>query len=226
MIATKRNGVYYPQDYPDLFRELASLMEKNTVLDGELVKLTATPTFYVFDVLYDNGTDVRRWTLIRRKLLLEGIIRPEGNVRMVESKFCDNEAQVLRFYDAVVEKGAEGVVVKDAYSSYGDPESWLKKRATDTIDCVVQSLEKSNDTQLTGRVWTYGVGLLDKNRRVAWTGRVSSATNDVDRSMIKVGTILEVRFNTFQGQIQFPGTIVRIRSDISDEDCSVDQLEG
>ncbi len=226
-LATKHNGVYTKADYPPLFEDLANVQPR-TILDGEVVKggphEATYPYYYIFDVLKLAGRELIYTPLKARKLLLHELQLSDGRARLVESPVCNTEQQVREQFDAASHLGFEGIVLKDPEAPYNMGRSWLKVRDTDTIDAFVISNDPPDPN---GIIWTYTVGLYDRfhgELGYAWTGRVSSALADVDRSEIKIGSVLEVRFNTFEGKIVFPGTIVRIRYDKIPTECTTEQL--
>jgi len=92
-------------------------------------------TYYLFDVIYCDGYDLREVPLLDRKNFLKRLL--------------DANAQ-FRFSDHIVEKGKElfalakekqleGVVGKRADSMYasGRSQNWVKLKATKTIDVVI-----------------------------------------------------------------------------------------
>jgi DNA ligase-1 len=73
----------------------------------------------------------------RRKYLVD-VVPPEYLAEGVE---CQNEVELMRFYDEALKKGFEGIVVKDLNSPYEIGQrtyTWLKlKPERDTIDCTI-----------------------------------------------------------------------------------------
>jgi len=233
VLATKHNGVYSKADYPELFRDLQHVPPR-TILDGELVKGSAVPpgephpftlpeTFlHIFDYLNMGGSDSVMYRPLKNRKLLLNALSLGPHAKLVESPVCNTEQQVREYFDLAIGDGFEGLVVKDPEAPYRVGRSWLKLRDTETVDAFVTKLDPPDDQ---GTVWTYTVGLYRKGTAlVDWTGRVSSAHSDIDRSKIRVDTVLEIRFNTFEGKIVFPGTIVSIRDDKLPTECNTEQL--
>ena len=149
--------------YPEL-RELPKLVNaKSAILDGEVVVLDeqGRPSFslmqqrtgirahgrqaashpelpilyYVFDLLYLDGYDLRRVGLDDRKRVLRQILPPGELVR-----FSDHHAgQGMALFQVAKQKGLEGIVAKKCNSCYEEKRSreWLKIKITQTADCVV-----------------------------------------------------------------------------------------
>ncbi|HEX6803069.1 MAG TPA: non-homologous end-joining DNA ligase [Terriglobales bacterium] len=149
--------------YPEL-RALPGLVRAETaILDGEVVVLDehgrssfslmqqrtglrghgrqAAPRhelpilYYVFDLIYLDGYDLRRVALDERKRVLRKIIDDGDLVRI--SDHYPGQGKAL--FEAAKQKGLEGIVAKKCNSCYEERRSreWLKIKITQTVDCVV-----------------------------------------------------------------------------------------
>jgi ATP dependent DNA ligase domain len=220
--ATKHNGIYTRADYPHLFEDAS--LPPGTCLDCELLR--AKEQVYVFDVLsLNNDFDVMLKPLHERRKLLEEELYWTGRFRLATTFRVKNLDDVRKAYSSAVSEGYEGLVLKDATSFYRTPGAWLKLRETDTVDAVVMALVPTAATFATGAVWTYQVGLHNPgSRKLEPFGEVSSAVRGFDRSKVKVGSVLELRFNVEGGKLQWPATILRIRDDKLPEECLTTQV--
>jgi bifunctional non-homologous end joining protein LigD len=149
--------------YPEL-RELPKLVRaKSAILDGEVVVLdehgrpsfslmqqrtgirahgrqgSARPdlpiVYYVFDLIYLDGYDLRRVALDDRKRVLRQIL-PSGEL----VRYSDHHAgQGVALFQVAKQKGLEGIVAKKCNSCYEERRSreWLKIKITQTADCVI-----------------------------------------------------------------------------------------
>ena len=90
--------------------------------------------YYVFDLLYLDGYDLRRVSLEQRKDLLAKITGPDGPVR-----YSDHFSQGRALFDVARQKGLEGILAKRRSSVYEERRSreWLKIKITQMLDCVV-----------------------------------------------------------------------------------------
>lgn len=70
--------------------------------------------YYVFDILYLDGYDLKGVPLGKRKELLRGVFSGTEDVRLVE--YFDKNGQTV--YRAAIENGMEGVVAKQKDSVY------------------------------------------------------------------------------------------------------------
>jgi bifunctional non-homologous end joining protein LigD len=148
-----RTGQPFEQRYPEIVRSLAGL-HRTAVLDGELVVVDkdGRPSFellqrwgelregalayYVFDLLYLDGHDLRGNPLARRKQILHDILPPLSKVR-----FSDHvEEQGKALYQIAESKGLEGVIGKSGKSPYREGRrgyDWLKVKAQRRQDAVI-----------------------------------------------------------------------------------------
>lgn len=149
---TNRAGHSLTESFPEL-KYLRSRFQANSfIADGELVVLDdqgrpeytkivqklkapgarsiarlsrASPAvYYVFDLLYLDGRDLRGLSLEKRRQLLASILREDSRVRLSETVVGEGEA----LYAAAVEQGLEGLVAKNRQSTYqaGRSSQWLE----------------------------------------------------------------------------------------------------
>ena len=77
--------------------------------------------YYVFDLLYVDGHDLRKLPLIRRKALLKKLARSLANVLYVDHV----EEHGKEFFNVVSQQGLEGIVGKEKTSPYvSGRETW------------------------------------------------------------------------------------------------------
>ena len=148
-------------EFPE-FQDLARHLRAGTaILDGEIVTLdengrsdfqklqnrfgVSKPsqklirdvplTYYLFDVLYCNGFDVRKTPLLQRKDLLRQMLRADDQVRYSEHQLEKGK----ELYAAAKQKGLEGIVGKQVESPYtGNRTSlWLKFKIVNELDAVI-----------------------------------------------------------------------------------------
>lgn len=87
-------------------------------------KRTKPVQFFVFDILYYNGLDLRQKPLLERKKLLEYIL--EDNAYFKKMMYVEKQGTAI--FDLVKKSDLEGVACKRKDSTYyeGRGESWLK----------------------------------------------------------------------------------------------------
>ena len=156
-----RNNVDITKRYPELASLPKHLAVREAVLDGEIVALNetglsdfellqqrmhvrspsekliaSTPVvFFVFDLLYCDGFDLREAPLLQRKQYLQRLLFPSSTFR-----YADHQLEQGReLFELARQHGLEGIVAKRLDSIYVSDRSasWLKLKVTQTIDAVV-----------------------------------------------------------------------------------------
>jgi bifunctional non-homologous end joining protein LigD len=135
-----RNNLDLGARYPELRSALAAQHRHRFTVDGEIVAFDGAKTsferlaqrgrrrvpvfFYVFDLLWLDGYDVRALGLRTRKRLLRSTLTYGQHLRFTPHRNRDGETMFAQ----ACHKGWEGVVAKRADSPYRDARSrdWLK----------------------------------------------------------------------------------------------------
>lgn len=171
-----RNHISFNNKYPVIVEELKSFGH-DAILDGELVVLDGNgkPQFqlmqdfhkrkegrlmyYVFDLLYLDGYDLRATQLLERKQMLKKILNESDII-----KYSDHiEEQGIQLYNTMKKRGYEGVVAKKSDSIYlaARSDRWLKIKNVQTDEAVICGF-----TQPTGTRQKFGslvLGVYDNN---------------------------------------------------------------
>src|SRR5207302_519252 len=95
-----------------------------------------TLRYYVFDLLYLDGRDLRGLPLKRRKELLGQILGDLPNVFLSEHVEKDGVA----FFEAAAARGLEGIIAKDGESLYREglrSHQWLKIKTHQRQEAVI-----------------------------------------------------------------------------------------
>lgn len=137
-----RNGIDFMEKFPPVAEALRSL-KHDVVLDGEVVVVDAdgrphfewlqnwsrdqhgTLHYYVFDILWCDGHDVRTMPLAGRKKLLKSLIPKNDVLRYSDHIETDGEG----LFKEMQKRGLEGIVAKQANSPYRENDrgaAWLK----------------------------------------------------------------------------------------------------
>ena len=193
-----RNGTDLASRLPAVVRQLEAQSEDQMVLDGEIVALredslpdfgllqqtinadrssvdrqqvSAAVVYYPFDLLYLNGTSLKKVPLFQRKRLLKEVLVEGEHVRPVETVEGDGES----FFEAVANLGLEGMVAKRRDSIYepgARSRSWLKVKAVLEQEFVVGGYTRGSGARST----TFGALLLGYYDRglLRYAGRVGS----------------------------------------------------
>ena len=156
-----RTGVDMDKRYPELASLPDALAGRQAILDGEIVALdtrghsdfellqermhvrapsenllSRVPVVYfVFDLLYCDGYDLRETPLLDRKQLLHRLLRTSEQFR-----YSDHQLEHGKeLFGLAEQNGLEGIVAKRADSPYVGNRSpyWVKLKITKTVDAVV-----------------------------------------------------------------------------------------
>jgi bifunctional non-homologous end joining protein LigD len=135
-----RNGLDLGARYPELSSALAAQHRSEFAVDGEIVAFDGARTsferlaqrgqrpvpvfFYVFDLLWLDGYDLRELGLRTRKRLLRSALSFEQRLRLTSHRNGAGE----EMFSQACRRGWEGVIAKRADSPYRDARSrdWLK----------------------------------------------------------------------------------------------------
>jgi bifunctional non-homologous end joining protein LigD len=211
--------------YPELLELPTFVKARTAVLDGEVVALDdegrssfslmqqrtglrsagrrAAPradvpiVYYLFDLLYLDGYDLRRVALEDRKATLAKLIVPNPLVR-----YSDHFPQGMTLFEAAKGKGLEGILAKRRSSVYQERRShdWLKIKITHTVDCVIGGYtDPEGSREYFGSIV---LGLYDKKGQLIHVGQAGSGFDH--RTLKQVWELLhplETRHNPFHGEV-------------------------
>ena len=220
-----RNQNDLTREFPELHELSKSIKAKNAVLDGEIVVLDdegrasfsmmqqrtgirkggrrtgarrdLQVVYYVFDLIYADGYDLRRVSLEQRKQALAQIILPNELVR-----YSDHFPQGLALFEVAKKKGLEGILAKKRASHYEERRSheWLKIKVTQTVDCVVGGYtDPEGSRQYFGSIV---LGLYDKKGQLIHVGQAGTGFDQATLKEIwELLKPLETNRNPFHGAV-------------------------
>jgi len=155
-----RNQKEDTSTYPELTEALAAQRASDFIIDGEIVAfddgqtrfarlqqrlgvrhpgpdlLAAVPvSYFIFDVLWADGRDLRPLPLRERKRILRDLLTFDGPLRFTEHVDTDGEA----YYRQACASGWEGVIAKRADAPYhaGRSKDWLKFKCESGQEFVI-----------------------------------------------------------------------------------------
>lgn len=217
VLATKHNGIYTKEMYPQLFAKMPNFGGKLMILDCEF--LVKQNKLAVFDVVNYDGKFIFAKPLVERKKILAGLDFGKDNetVFPVPHVYASNIAEVDQLFRCFTEQKFEGIMIKNPDSKYDDAGAWLKMKKFDTLDVFVTGI--GEDTE--GFSW-HIAGFTQGGQQVN-LGKVGSFVKEVDATKIGPGTVVEVRYQeiTKENNLRHP-FIVRIRDDKIAKECIVD----
>jgi bifunctional non-homologous end joining protein LigD len=186
--------------YPELEVLPEAVKAKNAILDGEVVALdeqgrasfslmqqrtgirqhgrtkAANPdiqiVYYLFDILYLNGHDLRKVSLIDRKQLLRTILITSDLIR-----YSDHFDKGTTLFAAAKKNRIEGIVAKRRESCYEERRSneWQKIKVTQTVECVIGGyIDPEGARQYFGSII---LGLYNKKGELVHVGQAGTGFN-------------------------------------------------
>jgi len=132
-------------------------------------------SYYVFDLIYADGYDLRRVSLEDRKNALSQIITPDHIIRYSEH-FSEHG---VALFEAAKQQGLEGILAKRRGSCYEERRTreWLKIKITQTIDCVIGGYTDPEGTRL--YFGSLVLGLYNDKGQLIHVGQAGTGFNQV-----------------------------------------------
>jgi bifunctional non-homologous end joining protein LigD len=181
--------------YPELVEALAAQSADGFVVDGEVVSFEGTETsfsrlqqrihvghpspelraripvyYYLFDIMYSDGTDLRARPLSERKEVLRRQLSFGGPLRFTEHRDTDGE----RYFEQACKDGWEGLIAKRLAAPYqaGRSRDWLKFKCQAGQELVIGGY-----TDPRGSRTGFGallLGYYDAEGRLTYAGKVGT----------------------------------------------------
>ncbi len=129
--------------------------------------------YYVFDLIYLDGYDLRRVTLDERKRVLREIVTDSEMLRYSDHFAGSGKA----LFDVAKGKGLEGIIAKKANSCYEERRSreWQKIKITQTVDCVIGGYtDPEGSRQYFGSLM---LGLYNDKKKLIHVGNAGTGFN-------------------------------------------------
>lgn len=246
-----RQGVTITSQFPEVVEALhKALPVGHWVLDGELAvnderglpswplthrrnaqtrntsgwaaKLPAT--YYLFDLLVEDGHDISSRTTLARHEGLAAI--PLSNSLAVVLNSFDGAA----LWEVVMQHGLEGLVAKRANAPYrnGRGADWVKIKRTSTVTCLVGGFSPGTGSRAStfGHLDLY----LVRDNALTLVGHVGSGFSDAELKQVmhalhRPPMIVEIEYLDVSpdGQLRQP-VFLRMRTDVDITACTHDQL--
>jgi bifunctional non-homologous end joining protein LigD len=175
-------------DFTEQYREISTALAKvgrNTVLDGEVVAVDGhgvakfqllqqhgeTPAsllYYVFDILYLDGVDLRDRPLVERKEILKSVIPKNSVVR-----YSDHiEETGISFFEAAAKNDLEGIMAKRKESLYVSrrTDDWLKVKTSRRQEAVIAGFTEPRGSRAKFGALVLGIYEGSELRYIGHTG--------------------------------------------------------
>ncbi len=189
-----RTGLDWTERFRHIADAAARLPVRGAILDGEIVALqpSGIPSFallqetlkngptdrlvyYVFDLLFLEGRDLRGAGLQQRKSLLEALVGDaEGTIRYSDHQIGSGPP----FFENACRMALEGVVSKRMSAPYksGRTHEWLKSKCVERQEFVIGGFTKPT-TKVRG-VGALLLGYYDDEGELIYVGRVGTGFSE------------------------------------------------
>jgi len=193
-----RNRKMVSSTYPELVEALGAQQSGDFVVDGEVVAFEngqtrfaqlqqrmqqGRPTadlirsvpvqYYLFDVLWADGTDLRPRPQRERKQRLHQLLDFADPLRFTEHRVGDG----VEFYQEACRQGWEGLIAKRADAPYqaGRTKDWLKFKCENNQELVIGGFTDPQGTR-TG-LGALLLGYYDSDGQLVYAGKVGTGFN-------------------------------------------------
>jgi len=179
-----------------------SLMQQRTGFTGPGRRGAGRPelriVYYVFDLIYLDGYDLRGVPLQERKRLLAQIVRANELVR-----YSEDFPQGVALFAAARQQGLEGILAKRRDSHYEERRTreWLKIKITQTVDCVIGGYtDPEGSREYFGAIV---LGLYDAEGRLVHVGQAGTGfDHNTLKEIWQLLAELETNRNPFHGPVE------------------------
>jgi bifunctional non-homologous end joining protein LigD len=161
--------------FDDAATSFSRLQQRLGVHDpGEELRRRVPVYYYVFDLLYADGQDMRGRPLLERKKLLAEKLSFADPVRFTEHREGDGVA----YYEQACRQGWEGLIAKRAGAPYrsGRTKDWLKFKCENSQEFLIGGF-----TDPQGSRRHFGallLGYYDKQGRLVYAGKVGTGFSE------------------------------------------------
>lgn len=270
VLLRNRNGVDITHRYPEMVVHLREAFPVDTlVFDGEMLVFDLAkgrPTFdliarrdaqsnpktiaqlaeaipasfMAFDLLYDNGADLRRVMQVGRHMLLTKVAERFDGKRMLLTQFSEDGEAMWKQVHAL---NLEGLIAKKRSSVYtpGRQSAWVKLKPTHSFTAIVTGWEHGKKggarANMIGALF---LGLIDETgSAIKDVGKVGTGFTMKELADLEARfaawkddpgsnppLLVEVEYQelTTDGKLRFP-SYKGLRQDVTFADCTVKQLE-
>ena len=164
----------------------------HAVLDGEIVVINETGNsdfgalqnwrseadgelfYYIFDILWLDGYDLKSLSLMDRRKILKTLKLPSNNLRISEGF----EESGIRLFESVKKLGLEGIIAKNKWSTYHEnnrTREWLKIKSYQRQEVVIGGYTINDGSSKLFSSLLVGVY---KNGKLIYTGKIGTGFNE------------------------------------------------
>lgn len=189
-----RNDKSFNEKFYPIYDELKQI-NLNAVIDGEIVVVGSNGqanfgalqnwrseadgdlVFYVFDILWLDGKDLKTFTLMERREILKQIL-PKSQSILLSEAF---ETSGIEFLETAKKMDLEGIMAKRKDSEYhtkNRTKNWLKIKANKRQEVVIGGFTLNDDSRKQFSSLLVGVY---EGKKLVYTGKVGTGFNNKDQ---------------------------------------------
>lgn len=207
-----RGSLNWSERFPTLQKALEQLDVRSAILDGEAVVIDkagrsnfsslqnalaqkdySSMRFYLFDLLYLNGEDLRNRPLLERKKLLKSILPKNDSILFYSEEIQGSGA---KFFKKCCQYKLEGIVSKDREAPYtsGRSRIWCKTKCTRHQEFLIggYSAGKGERQNVMGALLLGDYQSIGGEKKFRYVGRVGTGFDQqtleqLTKKMLKLG---------------------------------------
>ncbi len=189
-----RNALSLNAKFPMIVKELEKVKEGNALLDGEIVVIDAkgkshfqllqnytktkgeTLCYYVFDILFKEGVDLRGLPLLQRKEILKRYLM---KLSLPLIRFSDHiRSKGIAFFKAAVKEQLEGIIGKKISSVYesGRSHDWVKIKSSLRQEIVICGFTEPKGSRK--KIGALIAGIYNINNELQYAGHVGGGFSE------------------------------------------------
>lgn len=215
-----RSGLDWTHKYSEIAADCKKLKSTSCILDGEVVwqdkngithfyglqnaleeNSTANLSYYVFDLLFLDGKNLRDVPLLQRKYLLKNLLEKSDAEKIIFSEHQTVHGPSL--HSSACKLGLEGIISKKAGGTYfsGRSQDWLKVKCTHTQEFIVCGYTlQDNGVSLAALI----MGEYDSTGKLSYIGHVGTGFNSKNSTTL-IKKMKKLRTTTPTFALRVPG---------------------
>jgi bifunctional non-homologous end joining protein LigD len=146
--------------------DFGALQNWRSEADGELF-------YYIFDILWLDGYDLKPLSLMERRKILKTLKLPSGNLRISE----EFEESGIRLFESVKKLGLEGIIAKNKRSTYHENDrtrEWLKIKSHQRQEVVIGGYTINDGSS---KLFSSLLAGVYKKGNLVYTGKIGTGFN-------------------------------------------------
>ncbi|MEO8875177.1 MAG: non-homologous end-joining DNA ligase, partial [Polyangiaceae bacterium] len=186
-----RSGLDWSHRFPAICKAIEALPIKNAIFDGEIcaidekgrtrfqelqnalsAKDDSALRYFVFDLLFVDGFDIRDRPLLVRKAILESILH-DREAPLTFVTHLDSEKEIKKLFAHVCEQGLEGIIAKRRERPYvgGRGGDWVKVKCTHQQEMIIVGFTAPSGSR--GGLGALLLGVQDQGE-IRYVGKVGT----------------------------------------------------